>query len=195
MRDTLRTLALGMALVSLPGGQIVFGQAGTPSQPPPQSASEPKSSDVQMSDEEFLRQMVMGNMAEVELGKLGAGKATNSELKSFAQRLVQDHGKALEELKTIAKTKNITVPTEVDAEHKATLDKLSAQSGAAFDREYAEVMVDAHRKTLEKLTAYLANAKDPEIRAWASKVLPTVREHLKIAEQVRSKAVGTTGQK
>jgi putative membrane protein len=192
MRNMVQTLVLGTALVSFSAGPV-FGQAPDQSrQPSPPAAS---SSQAQLSDEQFVSQMMMSNMAEVELGKLGSEKATNSELKSFAQRLVQDHGQALEELKIVARKKNITIPSEMDAEHKATYDKLAALSGAAFDREFAETMVDAHRKSVEKLTAHLANAKDQDVRAWVSKVLPTVREHLKIAEQVRSKAVGTTGQK
>jgi putative membrane protein len=188
-----RTLVLGTALVTFSAAQAL-AQAPDQSRPPspPATASAPTA---QMSDEEFVSQMLMSNMAEVELGKLGSEKATPAELKSFAQRLVQDHGKALEELEVLAQKKNIKVPTEIDGEHKATYDELAALSGAAFDREFAETMVGAHRKSVEKLTAHVAIAKDQEVRAWASKVLPTVREHLKISEQVRSKAVGTTGQK
>jgi putative membrane protein len=163
----------------------------------PEPTTQPRtSSTAQMNpDEQFAKEAAMANMAEIDLGKLAGSKASSSDVKSFAQRMVQDHGKALDELKSLAKIKNITLPTSLDAEHKGMHEKLEPLSGAAFDRAHVEDMVAGHRKVAEKVKTESSTGKDPELKAWAAKVLPTVESHLKMAEGLHSKAVGTAGKK
>jgi putative membrane protein len=146
------------------------------------------------SDEHFVMEVAQDGMAEVELGKLAADKASSADVKKFAQRMVDDHSKANDELKTLAQNKKITLPTSVDATHKATLDRLSTLSGEAFDRAYMQEMVKAHRKAVEAFRMEAKSGKDPDIKAWASKTLPTLEEHLKMAQDA-NKAVGTSGRK
>ena len=93
------------------------------------------------ADAMFIRTAAMDGMAEVEHGRLAGQNATNDEVKQFAQRMVGDHGKADDELKGLASGKNVTLPTELDAKHKAMQDKLSKMKGAAFDRAYMARMV------------------------------------------------------
>jgi putative membrane protein len=146
------------------------------------------------ADNRFVMEMAMGNMAEAELGRTASQKASSSEVKQFGQRMVTDHGKALEELKMMASNKNITLPTTVDPKHKATHDKLSGMSGEAFDRAYMQQMVQAHNETLSKLRSHAKSSRDADIKAWAAKTLPTVQEHLKLAQSLSGRAVGTSGQ-
>ena len=134
------------------------------------------------------------SMAEVELGKLAAEKATTEPVKQFAQRMVTDHSKANDELKSLAQTKNITLPAEVDAAHKAVKARLEKLSGDAFDRAYMEEMVAGHRKAVNAVRTESKSGKDAEIKAWAAKTLPTLEEHLKLAQDA-NKAVGTSGKK
>src|ERR1700712_3681540 len=82
-----------------------------------------------MNDQGFVKEAAIGGMAEVELGQLASTKATNEKVKAFGQRMVADHGKANDELKALASSKNMTVPTSVDAKHKATHDRLEKLSG------------------------------------------------------------------
>src|SRR5438105_2218666 len=98
------------------------------------------------ADQQFVMEAARGGMAEVELGQLASQKAQSDQVKQFAQRMVQDHGKANDELKSLAQQKNITVPTGLDAKHKATHDRLSKLSGAQFDRAYMQDMLQDHRK-------------------------------------------------
>ncbi len=146
------------------------------------------------SDNTFVMNAAKGGMAEVELGKLAVQKASSDQVKQFGQRMVDDHGKANDELKALAQQKNITVPSEIDAKHKAEIDRLSKLSGAAFDREYMRAMLMDHRKDVNEFRVESKSGKDADVKAWAAKTLPTLEEHLKQAQDT-NRAVGTSGTK
>jgi putative membrane protein len=145
-------------------------------------------------DAHFVQHVSVDNLAEVQLGQLAATKASSDQVKSFAQRMVDDHNKANDELKSIVASKSITLPTEPDAKHKAVHDRLSKLSGAAFDRAYMQEMVNGHRGAVTEFRTEAKTGKDAEIKAWASKTLPTIEEHLKMAQET-SRPVGTSGTK
>lgn len=145
------------------------------------------------ADQAFIVEAAHGGMAEVELGRLAGEKAQSSEVKQFAQTLVQDHSRANDELKTLARNKNITLPGEVDSKHKATHARLEKLSGAAFDRAYMQAMVDDHQKDVAAFRTESKGGKDPDVKAWASKTLPTLEQHLKQAQELSRSAVGTSG--
>jgi len=136
-----------------------------------------------------------GGLAEVELGQLASEKASSDQVKQFGQKMVTDHGKANDELKSLAQSKNITLPTDTDAKHKATRDRLSKLSGAAFDRAYMQDMLSDHRKDVSDFRKESQSGKDPEVKAWAAKTLPTLEEHLQLAQSASRGAVGTSGNK
>ena len=106
--------------------------------------------------------------------------------------MVTDHGKAGDELKTLAATKQITLPTMPDPEHKAMHDRLAKLSGAEFDRAYVREMVSAHRKGVDSFTMESTSGKDNDVKAWASKTLPTVREHLRMIEEMDKEVASST---
>jgi len=135
-----------------------------------------------------------GGMAEVELGRLAADKASNDQVKQFAQRMVDDHSKANDELKSIAQQKSITLPTDLDAKHKSTRDRLTKLSGASFDRAYMQNMLADHRKDVNDFRKESQSGNDSDVKAFAAKTLPTLEEHLKMAQSTNG-AVGTSGSK
>jgi putative membrane protein len=108
--------------------------------------------------------------------------------------MVTDHGKANDELKSLAQQKNITLPTDLNAKDKATYDRFSKLSGAAFDRAYMQHMLADHRTDVNEFKKESTSGKDPDVKAWAGKTLPTLEEHLKLAQDA-NKAVGTSGTK
>jgi len=144
------------------------------------------------SDQHFVMEAAKGGLAEVELGKLASDKASSDQVKQFGKRMVDDHGKANDELKSLAQSKNITLPTSVDPKDKAFEDRLSKMSGEQFDRAYMQHMLADHRKDVNAFRTESQSGKDPEIKAWAAKTLPTLQEHLKQAQDT-NKAVGTSG--
>jgi putative membrane protein len=202
MSIRLKTLAVGAVVSSLAIAPII-AQSSRQTAPRPNPKTETTQADKPdaaapaqaAGDEQFVKAALMGNMTEVELGTLAVRKASSPDVRAFGRRMTQDHGKKLAELKTLARSKKIEVPAALDAEHQATKDKLAALSNAAFDRGYAEEMVSAHRKTAELVKTEIENGQDPDVKALASKTLPGVEEHLKLAESLLSRAVGTGGQK
>ncbi len=134
-------------------------------------------------DNTWITKAAQGGMAEVELGKLAQSNASSDAVKQFGQRMVDDHTKAGEELARIAADKGITLPTGLDAKNQATKDRLSKLTGKEFDRAYMQDMVKDHRGDVAEFKKEAASGKDPEVKAFASKTLPTLEEHLKLAEQ------------
>jgi putative membrane protein len=143
-------------------------------------------------DQSFVMKVAEGGLAEVELGKLAAQKGQSEEVKKFGQRMVDDHGKANDELKSLAQQKNITIPTDLNAKDKALRDTLASLKGAQFDREYMHAMLTDHQKDVAAFRTESKSGKDPDVKAWAGKTLPTLEEHLKQARDA-NRAVGTSG--
>jgi putative membrane protein len=144
------------------------------------------------SDQAWVMNTAKGGMAEVELGKLAVDKASNADVKKFAQRMVDDHSKANDELKALAGTKGITLPAGPDAAQKATHDRLAKLSGPAFDRAYMQVMVQDHTKAVAGFKSESQAGKDADIKAFAAKTLPTVEDHLKMAKNTDNQVVSTS---
>ncbi|WP_306395426.1 DUF4142 domain-containing protein [Telluria beijingensis] len=146
------------------------------------------------ADRKAIMDMAMSNMAEVEMGKLAQSKTQNAEVKAFATKMVDDHGKALTEVQSLAQSKGVTLPTELDAKHKAMAAQLEKASGDAFDRAYVKQGgVGAHKETLTKLQAASKGAKDADVKGQVDKTIPVVQEHLKHAEQLAKGKSGSTG--
>jgi putative membrane protein len=133
---------------------------------------------VDKSDAKFATTAANGGMAEVALGKLALQKTANAQIKDFANMMVTDHGKANDELKAIAKTKNITLPDSVDSDHQKKIADLSQKTGKDFDKAYVDAMIDGHKKTLDLMQDAAKNCKDADLKAFAAKTAPTVKMHL-----------------
>src|SRR5262249_19652980 len=131
-------------------------------------------------------------LAEVELAKLAQEKGTSARVKTFAQRMTDDHGKANAELESLAQNKKITMATAMSANEKALKTRLSKLSGDAFDCAYMNAMLQDHRSAVAAFKREANTGKDPDIKAFASKTLPTLEDHLKLAQETH-KTVGTTG--
>jgi putative membrane protein len=144
------------------------------------------------ADQAFAKEAAIGGMAEVELGNLAKQNAASADVKQFGDRMVTDHGKANDELKQWASQKNVTLATELDAKHKATRDRLSKLNGEAFDKAYMHEMVLDHQKDVAAFRKESTSGKDADLKAWAGKTLPTLEDHLKMAQDTASK-VGAAG--
>ncbi|HEX7086557.1 MAG TPA: DUF4142 domain-containing protein [Vicinamibacterales bacterium] len=153
--------------------------------------------------EQFVQQAASGNLAEIELGQLASTRAQNEEVRRFAQRMVEEHTKSLDQLRSAVFSASITLPTELGSEHQQVRERLSELQGEEFDREYMEVMVDEHEKMADMLeessgragmqpgaaspsNAQLGGGLAP-LNSWASQTLPIVQEHLEQARQIRQR--------
>ncbi|MBQ5942825.1 MULTISPECIES: DUF4142 domain-containing protein [unclassified Massilia] len=139
------------------------------------------------ADKKALTDMALSNMAEIETAKLALSKSQNQEVKAFAQQMIDDHTKAQTEVQSLAQTKGVTLPTELDAKHKAKAAMLEKLSGDAFDRAYTKQSGRAdHKATHAKLKKSMSAVKDPDVKALATKMTPVVEQHLKSAEEMIS---------
>ncbi|GGF16624.1 DUF4142 domain-containing protein [Flavobacterium limi] len=141
--------------------------------------------DTKEDDSEFLVDAAEIDLAEIEIGKLAQTKSTNAEVKKFGKMLVDEHTKSAAEVKTIAGSKNISLPTALTEEGKDEYDKLNEKSGVDFDKKFADMMVDGHEKAIDKFTKAAETANDAEIKTWASKNVSTLTAHLQHAKQLK----------
>lgn len=139
------------------------------------------------SDKHFVTDAAQGGMAEVELGRLAAKQGQSAAVKEFGQKMVDDHTKANDELKQLAASKGITLPTDLDAESKATMDRLSKLKGAEFDSAYMDDMVKDHTKDVGDFQKEADGGADKDVKAFAAKTLPTLQEHLRLAQATAPK--------
>jgi putative membrane protein len=141
------------------------------------------------SVQEFVEKAGASGLSEVEMGELGAKKAKNGQVEAFAKRMVEDHTKANQELQTAIKGKGVQVPSSRTAMHKAAVEKFQQQdAGKNFDRDYMGQMVKDHEAAIELFEAAADDEKfDLDLRAYAKRTLPTLREHLKQAQTIQSK--------
>lgn len=137
---------------------------------------------LQRSDAGFLKQAAENGHAEVESSRIALKKASDANVKAFAQRMVDDHTAAGQKLNALAKRKGVEVSDSPSLIQKAKLKLLEAADGAEFDRKYAQSMgVEAHEETVEMFEKAAKDARDPDVKAFASQTLPTLREHLTMA--------------
>ena len=135
----------------------------------------------------FVQKAASGGMMEVELGKLAQQKGLNQRVKDFGSMLNTDHTNANNELKSIATSKNITIPSSMNAEDQKHVDMLSSKSGVAFDKAYIGMMVEDHKGDIKDFKKASENLKDADIKNFAMKTLPTLQKHLDSANAIHHK--------
>ena len=132
-------------------------------------------------ERDFLMDAAMGGLMEVELGRMATQLGASVAVKQFGQRMADDHSNANTELMTLATSKGITLPTALDEKHQKHVSKLQGLSGAEFDRAYSKMMLSDHRKDVAAFEKQSTRGTDPDLKAFASKTLPTLQEHLQMA--------------
>ena len=121
------------------------------------------------------------------MGRLAASRAANPEVKQFGQRMVDDHVRANTEFMQLAGRKNMQLPREVSNEQKEMMDKLSKRSGADFDKAYVDAMVEDHENDVKEFEEQSKNGTDADIKQFAAKTLPTLKQHLEMIRAIKSK--------
>ena len=135
-------------------------------------------------DNSFAKDAAEGGMAEVKMGQLAQTNAMNAKVKMFGERMVTDHTKMGDELKGVASRKNITLPSDISSKQQSTYKTLSAKTGADFDKAYISDMVKDHEEDIAAFQKEANSGTDEDLKAFASKALPTLQEHLKMAQDI-----------
>jgi len=140
---------------------------------------------VDQSTADFMVKVADVGMTEVKLGGIAQDKGMNKRVKEFGAMMTRDHSKAGDELKGLARRKNVTLPENVGEDHQKKIDDLSKKTGKDFDRAYIDMMVDGHQSTVSDFEKASNNTKDPDVKSWVDKTLPTLKMHLDSAKAIQ----------
>jgi putative membrane protein len=136
--------------------------------------------------EDFVKQVAVSDMFEIESSKLAQQKATAAPVKTFAGQMVTDHGKTSTELKSMVsggKVK-VTLPSAMDSSHQSKLDKLKGLSGADFDKQYVSDQQSAHKDAVDLFERYAKGGDNADLKTWASKTVPALKHHKEMADKL-----------
>lgn len=128
-------------------------------------------------DAEFVYEVIGSNYGEIKLAELANQRSRNNEVKQIAQTLLNDHTASLNELKTLAQAKAISIPVEERPASKRKLEDMSDESGEDFDRGWCKEMMNLHDESIEKFQKRLENTNDNELRAYINKTLDVLKKH------------------
>ncbi len=136
--------------------------------------------------EDFVKMVAISDMFEIESSKLAADKATGANTKTFASKMITDHTGSSTELKGLVSSGKVKaeLPTGLDAKHQKQLNKLKGMKGADFDKQYDKNQVGAHKDAVSLFDRYSKGGDNADLKAWASKTLPHLQEHLKMAQDM-----------
>jgi putative membrane protein len=195
---------LPIALVSLGFAAGALAQTASPNPAPSSSSSAQNARDIPAAtgraqhaeksslshgERKFIEEAAKGGMSEVELGQFAQQHASNEQVKQFAAKMVQDHSKANEELRSLAQAKGVTMPAGPKHAENHEMSKLAKLQGDAFDREYMDHMVKDHVKDVKEFQKQADKAKDADVKNFAANTVPTLQEHLRMAQDTDA-AVG-----
>ena len=138
----------------------------------------------------FMEEFAKGNRTEIEVSRLAADRAANPDVRQFAQTLVEDHTKAGEALQRLAGSHNVTLGAEATEIDQDLYDRLSKLTGAEFDREFIEAMIDKHENGLNTLQDKADDAEHAGLKQWATGTASTVRQHLARAKEIQQNLKG-----
>jgi putative membrane protein len=136
-------------------------------------------------DRTFVNKVAQAGNAEIAIGKIAVAQSTQSDVRNFAQQMIDDHTKAGDELGAIAGKKNMAPPTTPDSAHQKLTRKLEKLHGRKFDDKYInDAGVKDHKEVIALFESEIKNGSDPDVRSFAEKTLPTIKHHYEMAQQL-----------
>lgn len=136
-------------------------------------------------DTKFAVNIADAGMMEVKAGQLAQKNGSNAKVKEFGKMMEADHSKAGDELKTTAQKKNLSLPSVLGEDHQKKYDDLAKLKGAAFDKKYADMMVNGHKDVIDMFEKEASSGNDADLKAWASSMLPTLKHHMEMAQAMK----------
>jgi putative membrane protein len=143
------------------------------------TASGQVTSSVPLGDEYFAMRAYSDGLAEISVSQLAVSRATQPNVREFAERMVRDHTKCNNDIVELARQKGIALPVVLDAVHSAAINRLAAISGSDFDRAYLKAQMCAHMGALHLFGHEARKGEDQQLKAFADKHLATLQDHAK----------------
>lgn len=137
------------------------------------------------STQDFIKQAAISGMFEIESSKLALEKKVPAD-RHFAEHMIRDHKKMAAQLEDLVRADHIKaeLPTALDDEHNKMLDKLRSENGESFDKDYDQMQQQGHEQAVSLFQAYAQNGDNPALKRWAAKTLPTLQQHLAMAQKL-----------
>jgi putative membrane protein len=170
-------LAIGSVLTLGSCDRKANSEGATDTKEMAEDQNEEKMSGDAEDDSQFMVNVAMSNMLEVELSKVAQQKAVNKDVKAFADMMVNDHSKMSQEATDLAARKNVSLPSGLNDDYMDKVEKLRKYEGSDFDREYMDKMNDTHQDAINRLQKAINNVKDADINMMAQSALPKVQAH------------------
>lgn len=136
---------------------------------------------------QFLLQAMQDALAEIQVCELAIEKSGNDELKTFAQAMVDEHGRMGRDIEQLARRKGLGAPQDLRPEQEMTVEELSSLSGRDFEQRWIQYNIDAHERDVKVFRHYAGEEADPDIRTLAATMGETLVEHLKMAHELGRK--------
>jgi putative membrane protein len=182
----------GAAILGLAAAAFLGGCGN--SENTPSSENAPKTPDrsttataADNSPDNFLKKAAMGDITEVRLGEMAKSRASSPEVKQFAQQMIDDHSKHLDQVKQVAAKKNVTLPSTMDPQEQGDVDKLEKMTGSEFDLAYVKNMVEDHTRDVSEYEQQAKAQQDSDVKSLAEQTLPALRHHLQMARDMNDK--------
>jgi putative membrane protein len=139
-----------------------------------------------VATDEFVKKVAISDMFEIQASQLALSKNPDADTKPFAEKMVKDHQQTSKELKALVDSGKVKapLPTALDAEHQKKLDDLRAKNGKDFDRAYDQIQVQAHEEAVALFERYSQSGDNADLKQWAAKTLPHLKEHLAMAKKL-----------
>lgn len=134
-------------------------------------------------DKEFMMSAAHSDQNEIQFSKMALAKGVTGMTKTFAEKMIADHTKSTADLKPIAAKAGVTLPTDMDADHKAMAPMMEKLSGQAFADKYNTQMVADHQKTANTMAAHQQMTKNADLQKFITNTLPVVESHLSMADK------------
>src|SRR5215212_9607962 len=178
------TLAILASTALLPTLAFAQTQPAQPTAPAQPSAQPQTAQPGAPSAAEFVTKAASSSLFEIQSSQSALQKSQNNQVRDFAQKMIEDHTKASDQLKAAAQGQ--TVPTTPDVEHAQMLQQLNGANGVDFDRRYVQLQLTGHQEAIALFDRYAQNGDNPQLKQFAQQTLPDLREHLQMAQQLRS---------
>ncbi len=150
-----------------------------------QQGNQPSNSQLSRADQDFLKKAYQTNQSEIQLGQLAAQRASNNDVKQYAQQMVDDHTKANDQLQQIANSKGINLPS--NPPQSSEMSRFSNLNGPAFDRQFVQSQMRAHKQAISMFQNEANRGQDPDLKSYASNQLNGLQNHESMANDLYSK--------
>lgn len=188
MRATvLMATAAAVALAATP----MLAQTSTPRTTQPSTGDTARK--VSQSAQTFVTKAGHGGMFEVQSSEIAVEKSQREDVKSFAQKMIQDHGKANGDLKRVAGEVGAALPTKLDSKHQSQIDKLRSASAQSFDRTYIDAQMEAHREAVSLFSNYAKSGDNAQLKQLATETLPVLQQHERSVQELHNASSAATG--